>query len=141
QKIAELAGAREQSQQHIGGLQHQRGEVATGIEQAEEELRGIRKQANDAQSQKSGLEVQLAQKRMESQNLKDRVWQKYQVNVEDVPGDTITVTVADQGPAISEQVQLPVDWDSIEAQAAELQSKLDAMGPVNVESIQEYDEL
>ena len=56
--------------------------MATGIEQAEEELRVIRKQANDAQSQKSGFEVQLAQKRMESQNLKDRVWQKYQVNVD-----------------------------------------------------------
>ncbi len=127
QKIAELAGAREQSQQHISGLQHQRGEVATGIEQAEEELRGIRKQANDAQSQKSGFEVQLAQKRMESQNLKDRVWQKYQVNIEDIRGDLINITVADQGPAITEQVEMPVDWDALELQVTEMQSKLDAM--------------
>ena len=141
QKISELAITRQQSQQQIAGLQHQRGEVATGIEQAEEELRGFRKQAHEAQSQKSGFEVQLAQKRMEAQNLKDRVWQKYQVNVEDVRGDTINITVADQGPAITEQVPMPTDWDSIEVQAAELQSKLDAMGPVNVEAINEYDEL
>src|SRR5712691_2895585 len=53
----------------------------------------------------------------------------------------MTITVADQGPSISEQVQLPVDWDEIEAQAAEMQSRLDAMGPVNVEAINEYDEL
>jgi chromosome segregation ATPase len=41
--IAELVVDREQSQQQIAGLQHQRGEVATGIEQAEEELRAVRK--------------------------------------------------------------------------------------------------
>jgi len=113
QKISELAITRQQSQQQIAGLQHQRGEVATGIEHAEEELRGFRKQAHEAQSQKSGFEVQLAQKRMEAQNLKDRVWQKYQVNVEDVRGDTINITVADQGPAITEQVPIPTDWDAI----------------------------
>jgi chromosome segregation protein len=139
--IAELAVAREQSQQQIAGLQHQRGEVATGIGQAEEELRAVRKQASEAQSQKSGLEIQLAQKRMEAQNLKDRVWQKYQVNVDDVRGDTINITIADQGPAITEQVPMPTDWDAIEQQVAEMQSKLDAMGPVNVEAINEFEEL
>jgi chromosome segregation protein len=139
--IAELAVSREQSQQQIAGLQHQRGEVATGIEQAEEELRAIRKQANEAQSQKSGLEIQLAQKRMEAQNLKDRVWQKYQVNVDDIRGDTINITIADQGPVITEQVPMPTDWDAIELQVTEMQSKLDAMGPVNVEAINEFEEL
>ncbi len=141
-KITELAAARAQSQQqHIDGLQHQRAEVAAGIDQAEEELRGVRKQASEAQSQKSALEIQLAQKRMEVQNLKDRVWQKYQVNLDDVRGDTIQITIADQGPAVTEQVPVPVDWDAIELQATEMQSKLDAMGPVNIEAIQEYDEL
>ncbi|MCG3146764.1 MAG: Chromosome partition protein Smc [Verrucomicrobiae bacterium] len=141
QKIIELAAAREQSQQQLAGLQHQRTEVATGIEHTETELRNLRTLASAAQSQKSGLDVALAQKRMEIQNLKDRVWQKYQLNVEDIRSDSITVTVADGGPVISEQVPLPTDWDAIELQVAELQSKLDAMGPVNVEAIQEYDEL
>jgi chromosome segregation protein len=140
-RIGELAIAREQSQQRLAGLQHQRNEVATGIDQAEQELRALRKQASEAQEQKSALDLQLAQKRMEIQNLKDRVWQKYQVNVEDVRADVMTITVADQGPAISEQVPLPTDWDAIEQQVAEMQSKLDAMGPVNVEAINEYDEL
>ncbi|HTS16764.1 MAG TPA: chromosome segregation protein SMC [Verrucomicrobiae bacterium] len=139
--ITELTATRAQSQQHIDGLQHQRAEVATGIGQAEEELRAVRKQATEAQSQKSGLEIQLAQKRMEAQNLKDRVWQKYQVNVEDVRGDMINITIADQGPAVTEQVPMPVDWDAIELQVTEMQSKLDAMGPVNVEAIHEFEEL
>ena len=141
QKIVELATARGQSQQQFNGLQHQRNEVATGIAHAEEELRALRKQANDAQQQKSGLDVQLAQKRMEAQNLKERVWHKYQVNVEDVRSDMMTITVADQGPTVTEQVALPTDWDAIEQQVAEMHSKLDAMGPVNVEAIHEYDEL
>ncbi len=141
QKIVELAGQRERSQQQLAGLQHQRNEVATGIEHAEAELKALRHQASEAQHQKSSFDIALAQKRMETQNLKDRVWQKYQVNVEEVAGTMMTVTIADQGPAISEQVQLPTDWDSIEQQATELQSRLDAMGPVNVEAIQEYDEL
>ncbi len=141
QRIGELATARGQSQQRLAGLQHQRSEVATGIEHAEQELRALRKQASEAQEQKSALDLQLAQKRMEIQNLKDRVWQKYQVNVEDVRADVMTITVADQGPAIREQVPLPTDWDAIEQQVAEMQSKLDAMGPVNVEAINEYDEL
>jgi chromosome segregation protein len=141
QKIVGLSAVREQSQQQLSGLQHQRAEVATGIDHAEAELKTLRQQAADAQQQKSGFDVQLAQKRMEIQNLKDRVWQKYQVNVEDVRGDSITITVADHGPAVSEQVPLPADWDAIEAQAAEMQSRLSGMGPVNVEAIQEYDEL
>jgi chromosome segregation protein len=78
---------------------------------------------------------------MEVQNLKDRVWQKYQVNVNDVRSDTISITLADQGPVVTEQVPMPVDWDAFELQVTEMQSKLDAMGPVNVEAIQEYDEL
>jgi chromosome segregation protein len=139
--IAELVVDREQSQQQIAGLQHQRGEVATCIEQGEEELRAVRKQASEAQSQKSGLEIQLAQKRMEAQNLKDRVWQKYQVNIEDVRGDTINITIADQAPVISEQVPVPTDWDALEQEVTETQSKLDAMGPVNVEAINEFEEL
>jgi chromosome segregation protein len=142
QRIVELAASRQESQQQIAGLQHQRDEVATGIEQAEGELRDLRIQAAAAQQQKSGFDVSLAQKRMEIQALKERVWQKYQINIEDVRSDTYTITVADGATMpVSEQVALPTDWDGMEAQVAEIQSKLDAMGPVNVEAIQEFDEL
>ncbi len=141
QEIAAVTLTRQQVQQQLAGLQHQRNEVATGIDQAETELRGVRTRAAESQNQKAGFDVAIAQRRMESQNLKDRVWQKYQINVEDVRSENITVTIADHGPSISEQVPLPTDWDALEQQVVELQSKLDAMGPVNVEAIQEYDEL
>ncbi len=140
-KIAEVGTTRRGVQQQLDGFNHQRGEVATGIEHAEAELKALRQQATDAQQQKGGLEVVVAQKRMELQNLKDRVWQKYQVNIEDVRADTIKITVADQGPVVSEEVALATDWDALEQQVAEMQSRLDAMGPVNVEAINEFEEL
>jgi chromosome segregation protein len=141
QKITELAALREQLQQQIAALDNQRKEVAAGVTQAEADLKALRQKAYEAQQQKSGFDVQVAQKRMEVGQLKDRVWQKYQVNVEEVAPDAITITVADQGPVVTEQVPRETDWDAIEAQVAEMQTKLDAMGPVNVEAIQEYDEL
>jgi chromosome segregation protein len=141
QKIAELAGLRAQLQQQLSGFQHQRDEVATGVSQAESDLRALRQRAYETQQQKSGFDVSLAQKRMEISQLKDRVWQKYQVNVEDVKLDAMTITIADQCPVVTEQVPVATDWDAIEAQVAEIQTKIDAMGSVNVEAIQEYDEL
>ncbi len=141
QRIAAVSGQRAELQQTLAGYQHQRAEVATGIGQAEAELKQLRHQATETQQEKSGLDVALAQKKMEIQALKERIFQKYQLNVEELPADAITITIADQGPAISEQVPRPTDWDAIEQQVTELQTKLDAMGPVNVEAIQEYDEL
>ena len=41
-------------------------------------------------------------------------------------------------PAESEQ---KIDWGRIEALVAELQQRLDSMGPINIDAIQEYDEL
>ncbi len=128
-------------EQKLNGLRHQRSEVATGIDQAETELRALRTQAANSQEQKSGFDVQLAQKSMERQALKERVWQKYQVNIDDVAPDAINITVADQGPAVTEQVPLDTDWEAVEQEVTELQTKLDSMGPVNVEAIQEFDEL
>jgi chromosome segregation protein len=139
---AALRAVREQQlQQQLAGFHAQRVEVAAAIQQAEAELRALRQQAADAQQQRSALDIQLARKRMETQNLRDRVAQKYQVNLEEVRADAITITIADQGPARSQQVPLDTDWEALEAQALEMQSRLDAMGPVNVEAIQEYDEL
>lgn len=142
QRILELQAQREQQlQQQISGFQVQRHEVATGIDQAEEELRALRKQSAESLDQKSGCDVALAQKRMELQNLRDRVFQRYQVNIEDVHGDSYTITVADQGAPVSQTVSIGSDWEAVEAQVAEWQAKLDSMGPVNVEAIQEFDEL
>lgn len=141
QRITGLQTEREAAAQQLAGFQHQRREVATGIDQAESELKAVRLEAAEAQEQKSGFEVALAQKQMGIQQLRERVLQKYQMNLDDIPADVIVVTIADQGPAVTEQVPRATDWDGIELQVVELQSRLDAMGPVNMEAINEFDEL
>jgi chromosome segregation protein len=141
QRVAGLQTEREGAAQRLAGLQHQRQEVATGIDQAEGELKAVRLQAAEAQEQKSGFEVALAQKQMGIQQLRERVQQKYQMNLEDIPADVMVLTVADQGPVVTEQVARPTNWEAIEQQVIELQSRLDAMGPVNLEAIHEFDEL
>lgn len=141
QRLAEIETALAQVQQQAGGLEHQRREVAEAVEHAEAELKSSRQNADEIQKRKSGLDVELAKKRMEADQLKETVRQKYQVNLEEVAPDAITITLADQAPVVTEQVPRDTDWSAVEAQVAEMQAKLDAMGPVNVEAIHEYDEL
>jgi chromosome segregation protein len=43
--------------------------------------------------------------------------------------------------AASEGIEAELDWSEIEAYVTELRDKLDSMGPVNIDAIQEFDEL
>ena len=49
------------------------------------------------QQQRGALEVELAQKTMAVQNLRERIQQKYQINLDDVRSECITITHADEG--------------------------------------------
>ena len=54
------------------------------------------------------------------------------------PGDTETETSI---PASDPSVTAEIDWEFVQTAIAEMTERLDAMGPVNLEAIQEYDEL
>jgi hypothetical protein len=51
------------------------------------------------QNQRGALDVELAQKNMSVQNLREKIQQKYHVNLDDVRSECITITYADEGPA------------------------------------------
>jgi chromosome segregation protein len=60
-----------------------------------------------------------------------------------VPGPTDESEAAEAGgsdPGYSDDA-FAIEWDRVEAMVRELDGKLDAMGPVNMDAIQEYDEL
>ncbi|MCX7888012.1 MAG: hypothetical protein N3B01_12270, partial [Verrucomicrobiae bacterium] len=141
QRLGEIATLREQLRKQRQGLDNQRGELAESIVHAEAALKQLRQNAAVAQQQRSELEVELAKKQMEADQLKQSVRQRYQVNLDEIHPDAITITLADGGPVVTEQIPRDTDWEAIEAQVAELQTRLEAMGPVNVEAIQQYDEL
>jgi chromosome segregation protein len=69
-------------------------------------------------------------------------------------GPPATAEVGDESVALSAEAEstgeppvvqpddaFAIDWDRVEAMVRELDGKLDAMGPVNMDAIQEYDEL
>jgi chromosome segregation protein len=85
---------------------------------------------------------------MAVQNLRERVQQKYQVNLDDIRSECITITFADEGqpkvqtltPDEMAAAGASTDWNAVAEQVTALQRRLDEMGPVNLVAIEEYEE-
>ncbi|HVV00993.1 MAG TPA: chromosome segregation protein SMC, partial [Verrucomicrobiae bacterium] len=146
--IERLAHEREQMNGRIAGLLEQKQEQQAAIESREEGLKEKRGRVSQMQQQRGGIEVELAQKNMAVQNLRERIQQKYHLNLEDVRSECITITYAEEGPAKVHTVSpeemaaagAAPDWDGVARQVEELQRRLDEMGPVNLVAIEEYEE-
>jgi chromosome segregation protein len=118
------------------------------ITQRDETLRFQRNRLTELQNRRGGLEVELAQKNMSVQNLREKVQQKYHLNIEDIRSECITITYADEGPAQIETLTpeqmaasgVATDWASVQQQVESLQQKIDDLGPVNLVAIEEYEE-
>ncbi len=151
-----------ESRQKIEGLQHQREQVNTritsvleqksaqeeAIDTADEALRVRRQSLDQFQQQRGGIEVEIAQKEMAVQNLRDRIKEKHQILLDDIRSECISITLADEGPArvttLSPEEMaasgVATDWDAVASQVAALQTRLDEIGPVNLVAIEEYEE-
>ncbi len=151
-----------ESRQKIEGLQHQREQVNVQITQwmgqkeaqeqqvaaADEGLREQRGALSQLQQQRATVEIELAQKNMSIQNLRDRIREKYQVNLDDVRSECITITLAEEGQAqvhtlTPEEMAasgMATDWTAVAGQVTALQQRIDEIGPVNLVAIDEYEE-
>jgi chromosome segregation protein len=151
-----------ESRQKIEGLQHEREQVSVqvterlSVKEAKEEqiagadggLREQRRALNELQEQRASIEVELAQKNMALQNLRDRIREKYQMDLDSVRSECITITYADEGPAkvhtlTPEEMAASgaaTDWEEVGRQVAALQTRIDEIGPVNLVAIDEYEE-
>ena len=98
-QIERLQQEREQVNGQTAGLLDQKNSQETEITTREENLREQRRQLTELQEQRGAVEVELAQKNMTVQNLRERIQQKYHVNLDDVRSECITITLADEGPA------------------------------------------
>ena len=118
------------------------------ISQRDESLRTQRNRLTEMQNQRGALDVELAQKSMTVQNLREKVQQKYHLQLDDIRSECITITQADEGPAKIETLTpeqmagsgAGTDWNSVQQQVEALQQKIDDMGPVNLVAIEEYEE-
>ncbi len=147
-EIERLGHDREQVNAQAAELSGQKQIQESGISSREEKLRENRQRLTGLQEQRGAIEVELAQKNMSVQNLRERIQQKYHVNLDDVRSECITITFADEGPA-KVHVMTPeemasggaaTDWNAVAQQIEALQKRLDEIGPVNLVAIEEYEE-
>jgi chromosome segregation protein len=151
-----------ESRQKIEGLQHEREQVNVQVTErlsvkeakeeqissADEGLREQRRALNELQEKRASIEIEIAQKNMALQNLRDRIREKYQVDLDTVRSECITITFADEGPAkvhtlTPEEMAASgaaTDWEAVAGQVSALQTRIDEIGPVNLVAIEEYEE-
>ncbi|HEV8542247.1 MAG TPA: chromosome segregation protein SMC, partial [Verrucomicrobiae bacterium] len=148
QRIEALQREREHVNEQIANLESQKDEQETEILTREETLKDQRRRLGELQQNRSTIDIELAQKQMSVQNLRQRVQEKYQLNLDDLPSECITITYADEGPARVETITpqemaergLATDWNAVAEQVSALQKRLDELGPVNLVAIEEYEE-
>jgi chromosome segregation protein len=158
QAEGEIADSRHQIQR----LQHERGQVGQrvtelgtqktaqegDIELREDGLREQRRQLGELQSRRGSIDIEFTRKTMQVQNLRQRIQEKYQLILDDIRSECITITYADKSAPKVETISpqemanrgVATDWEKVAEQVAALQQKLDEMGPVNHASIEEYEE-
>ncbi|MCX6897379.1 MAG: chromosome segregation protein SMC [Verrucomicrobia bacterium] len=149
QAVATCVVLRDELQRQLREQQEQRHAFALRIAELEESVRVQRRQMDEAKTERNTQELHLAEKRMAMQNLKERIGRQYQLNLDDLPPEVLKITIADSGlpqtttltPEETSAAGLAPDWSAMEMQVTEMQQRLDAMGPVNLEAIAEYDEL
>lgn len=146
--IDKLRHDREQVNAQAAELLAQQQEQQADITTREESLREQRQGLSQIQERRSSLEIELAQKNMTVENLRERILQKYKLNLDEIHGECITITFADEGPARVHVVSpeevaaagVATDWAAVAAQVNTLQQRIDEMGPVNLVAIEEYEE-
>jgi chromosome segregation protein len=134
---AEIAGAeKEQAEKsdaltQIGGeleqAQARRTEAQTAIDAQETALRSLRREHGEIQTTRAANEVKLAEQKLFLTSLRERIRRDYQKELEDLP-------------ALGEE-ENATDWATLEIEVASKRAALEAIGPVNLEAITEYDEL
>jgi chromosome segregation protein len=147
-QIERLQHERELTNAYTAELLAQKATQESEIVTREEVLRNERRRLTDLQQQRGTLDVEVAQKTMGVQNLRERIQQKYQVLLDDIRSECITITFADEGPPKVQTLTpdematagVSTDWNVVSEQVIALQKRVDEMGPVNLVAIDEYEE-
>ncbi len=103
---------------------------ADALAVAEKTAADRRRTLDELKSRDTGLEVRLAENRMRQQNLLERVSATYGIGLDQILAE----------PEPEWEGEKPA-MDALETDIAELRTKLDAMGPVNLVAIEELREL
>jgi chromosome segregation protein len=138
---------KESLQRTVLGLRKDRSEYRSELEKLNESLKGLRQQyeADEARFREQELAVSQLQLRLET--LVQRTMEDLQIDLLEVERKSREQGTGDsrqrQVTAEAEQQPQPeeIDWAAVEAEIAELRGKIERLGNVNLEAINEMAEL
>jgi len=129
-RLGELEASVEANATKANSLRRNQEKQGEALQQMEAVLVDRRKHGDDIRESISRFDIRLTETRMQRQNLLDRITADYRIAVEDVMAE----------PTDEEPEEMP-PIEEAETRIAELRTKLEAMGPVNLVAIEEYQDL
>jgi chromosome segregation protein len=116
----------ETERQVLAAKQESHAEKAGALSAHEEQAREVRHDIDGAQKRLSAIEVRRTELRLKIEHLKDNIWTAYHTELETV---------------VQELGQFELNREESKARLDDLRQKIDQMGPINVDALQEYNEL
>lgn len=126
----EAEGARRQAE--LAEARAQRDRRNAELAQSDADLHAQRAALDAVREQRNGVDIQLARQRLHRQNLVERMSAEYGLQ----PADVLKA----REPEWEEGAQ-PADREALETLVAEIRTKIQSMGPVNLVAIEEHQEL
>jgi chromosome segregation protein len=156
-RIEQLQFDQAVAEAEVGSLIQDRARRAEALEAVDLNLRHLRNQLSDCREARGQQEVKSTQLNLRLENIREHVARRYHVDISTVEPDWYALQVclreqrkriekeADESgpqPPTAETAWSPdIDWEFVQSAIAEMTERLDAMGPVNLDSIQEHEEL
>jgi chromosome segregation protein len=116
----------EAERQVLAAKQDAHTERTQALQSTEEQARQVRHDIEAAQKRLSSIEVKRTELRMKIEHLRDRIWSTYHAEL-----DTV----------VQELGQFEINLDEAKSRLDGLREKIDQMGPINIDALQEYNEL
>lgn len=116
----------EMRRRELAALQETHAERGQALHALEEQARAARHEVEAVQKQLSAVEVRRTELRMKIEHLKDHIWVTYHTELEQV---------------VQELGVFELDLEAAKTRLDELRQKIEQMGPINIDALQEYTEL
>jgi len=152
--IEEHGRRREQVQRTITRLTEERTAQLESLNKVEAELRGARNSLNQLHEDRASHQVRESQLQMTTESLVQNVERRYHVDLRSFNRDSFAFektlrvqlkrteqTENEEGTVAAPSSEVTPAHSDLEKIIADLTERLDNMGPVNLDAVQEYDEL
>ena len=155
--IEQLQSEKSEAESDVSRLLQDRAKQVAALEAVDLNLRQLRRQLSDCHEMRGQHEVKATQSNLRLEHIREHVAHRYHVDLSSLQPDwyAFQVCLREQRkrldrpsaeidasqPASGHSPDAEIDWEFVETAIAEMTERLDAMGPVNLEAIQEYDEL